>query len=266
MALIEFRDVKFEYPNGFLAVDEISFSIEKASNIAIIGQNGAGKTTTVKMMNGLLKPTFGTVIVDGMNTADFTPAVLSKKTGYVFQNPDDQIFHSTVGEEIAFGPKVLGGSDKKIKEMTEYAAKLVNLEDSLKENPYNLPLSIRKFVSIASVIAMDTDILVLDEPTAGQDLYGIQILEHMLKELQAKGKTIITITHDMEFVVNNFAEVYVMAHKNLLKIGTPEEVFANDKLLEESMLKRPFISELVHDLGLDSSIVTREQLIKELVL
>lgn len=264
MALIEFEQVKYEYPNGFLAVDDITFSIERGSNIAIVGQNGAGKTTTVKMMNGLLKPTSGTVLVDGMDTRNFTPAALSRKTGYVFQNPDDQIFHSTVQEEIEFGPRVLGKSEGEVKELVAYVAKLVHLEDSLDENPYNLPLSIRKFVSIASVVAMDTEILVLDEPTAGQDLYGIMILEEMLKELQKKGRTIITITHDMEFVVNNFTQVYVMAHKNLLKIGSPEQIFAEDTLLEESMLKRPFISELAHDLGMGANIVTKEQLLEKL--
>lgn len=260
MAFIEFNQVGFTYPNGFSAVEGVDFQIEKGENIAIVGQNGAGKTTTVKMMNGLLKPTSGTVIIDGKDTRDFTTATLSRKAGYVFQNPDDQIFHNSVEQEIEFGPGVLGYDTAKVKELTQYSAKLAGLADNMDENPYNLPLSIRKFVTIASVIAMDTDIIILDEPTAGQDIRGIRTLENMIKELKKKGKTIVTITHDMEFVVKNFDKVFVMAHKNLLKITNPKEVFSDSALLEESMLKRPYISALVEELDLPKDIISREEL------
>lgn len=262
MGIIKFKDVSFQYPNGFSAVEHVSFEIRQGDKIAIVGQNGAGKTTTVKMMNGLLQPTSGTVIVDGMDTKDYTTAQLSRVTGYVFQNPDEQIFHNNVEDEIKFGPKVLGFDEKKIKEKTRWAIELCGLSDHIEENPYNLPLSIRKFVTIASVLAMDEKILVLDEPTAGQDLNGIRRLEHLLKELEAKGTTIITITHDMEFVINNFSTVYVMAHKNLLKSGTPNEIFRDDNLLEESMLKKPYISHLVQLLGIQENIVSQGELLK----
>lgn len=260
MSFIEFNNVSFTYPNGFSAVEDISFQIEKGENIAIVGQNGAGKTTTVKMMNGLLKPTSGTVCIDGMDTHDFTTASLSRKTGYVFQNPDDQIFHNTVRQEIEFGPNVLGYDADKVNELTEYAARLAGLSGAMEENPYNLPLSIRKFVTIASVAAMDTDIIVLDEPTAGQDIRGIRVLENMIRELKEKGKTIVTITHDMEFVAGNFDKVFVMAHKNLLKVTSPKEVFSDNALLEESMLKKPYISEVAYRLGLPESIISRDEL------
>lgn len=259
MAFINFENVGFAYPNGYSAVEDVSFEIEKGENIAIVGQNGAGKTTTVKMINGLLKPTSGKVVVADMDTKDFTTAALSKKAGYVFQNPDDQIFHNTVEKEIRFGPEVLKMSEGKVKEMTEYSASLTGLTGEVEENPYNLPLSVRKFVTIASIIAMDTDIIILDEPTAGQDIKGIRLLENMLKELTARGKTIVTITHDMEFVVNNFHKVFVMAHKNLLKITNPKEVFSDDKLLEESMLMKPYISELVSELGITEQITSRTE-------
>ena len=190
---------------------------------------------------------------------DLPQAALSKKAGYVFQNPDDQIFHNTVEKEIRFGPEVLKMSEGKVKEMTEYSASLTGLTGEMEENPYNLPLSVRKFVTIASIIAMDTDIIILDEPTAGQDIKGIRLLENMLKELTARGKTIVTITHDMEFVVNNFHKVFVMAHKNLLKITNPKEVFSDDKLLEESMLMKPYISELVSELGITEQITSRTE-------
>lgn len=197
MGIIEFKNVGFQYPNGFSAVENVDFEICQGEKIAIVGQNGAGKTTTVKMMNGLLKPTSGTVMIDGMDTKNYTTAQLSRVTGYVFQNPDEQIFHNTVRAEIEFGPGVLGFDLEKIREKTNWAAELCGLSEHMDENPYNLPLSIRKFVTIASVLAMDEKILVLDEPTAGQDLRGIQLLEKILEELQKKGTTVITITHDM---------------------------------------------------------------------
>lgn len=261
MAMIEFNDVSFEYPNGFLAVENVSFKIEKGQSIAIVGQNGAGKTTTVKMMNGLLKPTSGTVIIDGMNTRDHTTAQVSRHAGYVFQNPDDQIFHNTVGDEIRFGPKTLGYAPEKVEELVQFAAGLVGIQDGLDKNPYDYPLSIRKFVTIASVLAMDTDIIILDEPTAGQDLKGIRILENMLKVLKEKGKTVITITHDMEYVIDNFETVFVMAHKNLLKTGSGREVFRDGALLEESMLKRPYVSGIAEELKLEEGLISQEELV-----
>ena len=241
MGIIEFKDVSFQYPNGFSAVENVSFEINEGEAIAIIGQNGAGKTTTVKMVNGLLKPTHGTVLIDGMDTKDYTTAQLSKIAGYVFQNPDDQIFHNNVEDEIRFGPKKQGLSEEEIVKKTEWAAKLCGLSEQMQENPYNLPLSIRKFVSIASVLAMDDKILILDEPTAGQDLIGIKRLENILTELKKENKTVVTITHDMEFAVNNFKKIFVMSHKNLLRVGNAKEIFSDDELLKESMLKKTYI-------------------------
>lgn len=247
MGIIEFKDVSFQYPNGFSAVENVSFEINEGEAIAIIGQNGAGKTTTVKMINGLLKPTHGTVLIDGMDTKDYTTAQLSKIAGYVFQNPDDQIFHNNVEDEIRFGPKKQG------------------LSEQMQENPYNLPLSIRKFVSIASVLAMDDKILILDEPTAGQDLIGIKRLENILTELKKENKTVVTITHDMEFAVNNFKKIFVMSHKNLLRVGNAKEIFSDDELLKESMLKKTYIGDLCDKLNLNETAVTIEEFLKYFV-
>ena len=247
MGIIEFKDVSFQYPNGFSAVENVSFEINEGEAIAIIGQNGAGKTTTVKMINGLLKPTHGTVLIDGMDTKDYTTAQLSKIAGYVFQNPDDQIFHNNVEDEIRFGPKKQG------------------LSEQMQENPYNLPLSIRKFVSIASVLAMDDKILILDEPTAGQDLIGINRLENILTELKKENKTVVTITHDMEFAVNNFKKIFVMSHKNLLRVGNAKEIFSDDELLKDSMLKKTYIGDLCDRLNLNETAVTIEEFLKYFV-
>ena len=264
MAYISVKNVDFCYPNGFRAVENISFDVEKGENIAIIGQNGAGKTTTVKLLNGLLRPSQGDVVVENMNTKEFTTAQVAKKVGYIFQNPDDQIFHNTVLEEIEFGPKIMNYDADKQKELVEKAIALTGLDEYRDENPYNMPLSVRKLITIASVIAMDPEAIIYDEPTAGQDLKGLKILENILRELNKEGKTQITITHDMEFVVNNFEKVMVMAHKNLLMTGTPREVFWNMDILKESMLKQPCVSSLANQLGLEGNILFGEELTKAL--
>lgn len=259
MAYISLKDISYTYPEGFLAVDNISLDINKGDIVAIIGQNGAGKTTTVKLINALLKPGQGSVMVGNMDTGKYTTAQVSQKVGYVFQNPDDQIFHSTVYNEVAFGTKHLPLEEKRKKRLISYALNWTGLSDFRSENPYNLPLSIRKFVTIASIIAMDVDVMIFDEPTAGQDLAGTQRLERILKELQRREKTVITITHDMQFVVENFKKVIVMANKKVVTTGSPKEIFWDEKVMKEAMLKQPYISNLCKELKLGTQIVTLEE-------
>lgn len=258
---IKLENVSFKYDNGFKALENINFTLDDGESIAIIGQNGAGKTTMVKLISGLLKPTSGTVYINDMDTKDYTTAKIARSVGYVFQNPDDQIFHNTVLEEIKFGPKILKFDKPKFDEIVNMATEISGLKEFIDENPYNLPLSIRKFVTIASVIAMDTNVIIFDEPTAGQDFYGINILKNILKTLKKMGKTIITITHDMEFIANNFDNVVVMANKQILKISNPNDIFYDESILEKSNLKRPIISEITFRLGIKSNIIKMNEFI-----
>lgn len=261
MSFIKFIDVSFEYPNGYSAIEDVNLEIKKGENIAIIGQNGAGKTTTAKLINGLLKPTKGVIIIDGWNTKDYTTAQISRKVGYVFQNPDDQIFHSSVYDEVAFSAKYMKLPEDEVKRRVQEAAKITDIEKYLEENPYNLPFSTRKFVTIASVLVMDSDCIILDEPTAGQDKFGMEQLGKLLKILKAKGKTIITITHDMEFVVNNFDEVIVMANKHVIKQANKREIFWDKETLEISSLEQPYISKLSSRLNLSNNIINIEEFV-----
>jgi len=255
MACVTLSNVSYEYPGGFPAVEDVSFSIDSGENLAIIGQNGAGKTTTVKMFNRLITPTKGDVLVGEMNTKDYTTAQLSRKVGYVFQNPDDQIFHSTIDSEVGFGPKMMKLDEADIERRVVDALSLVGLADQREENPYNLPLSVRKFVTIASIIAMDTEMLVLDEPTAGQDLEGNRRLESILQVMQERGKTLVTISHDMEFVVNNFTRVIVMADRKVVCDGAPQEVFWNFDALERAKLAQPYAARVCRRLGIGGGII-----------
>ena len=265
MAYISFQDVSFTYPNGFTAVDNIRLEIEKGENVAIVGQNGAGKTTTVKMMNGLGKPTQGAVTIGGMNTKEHTTARLSRVVGYVFQNPDDQIFHSTVMAEVGFGPQILKFDEAKKKEFIDRALEMTGLTGHRETNPYDLPLSVRKFITIASIIAMDNEVMIFDEPTAGQDLEGVRRLSRILKQLHEQGKTVITITHDMEFVAASFERVIVMANKKVVISGTPREIFWNFEALESAMLKQPYISRLCRSLRIPGNIIHMEEAVAAIV-
>lgn len=265
MKVIELQNVSFAYPNGFSAVEHVSMDFEKGEAVAIIGQNGAGKTTTVKLMNNLYQPTEGTVLVNGEDTKKFTTAQIAKKVGYVFQNPDDQIFQSEVQKEISYAAKANKIPEKEAKQWFDIGVLLTGLKDSLEENPYNLPLSIRKFVTIASVIAFNPEVIILDEPTAGQDLHGLERLSNLIKELKRMGKTIITITHDMDFVIENFERVIVMANQRKIADGNLKDVFWNKSILKEAALKQPAICMMADQLGFQEFIITEDEMLQAIL-
>ncbi len=241
MALVEVKNLSFCYPNGYQAVDDVSFTIEAGENIAIVGQNGAGKTTTVKMLNGLTKPGSGDVLINGESTKNYTTAQMARRVGYVFQNPDDQIFNATVYKEIEYGLKKMkvdmGECERRIKD----AAELTGMTKYLETNPYDLPLSMRKFVTIASVIASNCDVMIFDEPT---DLNRV---------LTARGKAIVTITHDMEFVADNYDRVIVMCQKKIIADGRTKDVFFQKDIMEKAMLKQPALVRIATGIGMQEN-------------
>ncbi|MDR0587222.1 MAG: energy-coupling factor ABC transporter ATP-binding protein [Treponema sp.] len=265
MALVSLKNVGFEYPGGFKAVESVSIDIERGENVAILGQNGAGKTTTVKLCNRLLCPTEGDVFVSGKNTRHYTTAQISRIVGYVFQNPDDQIFHSSIESEVEFGPRMMKLSEEEIRERVNDALTISGLVREREENPYNLPLSVRKFITIASIIAMNTDVIILDEPTAGQDLAGNGRLQNIISTLLERGKTMITISHDMEFVAENFSRVIVMAERRVVIDGKPEDVFWDFKALEKARLMQPHVSRICRRLGIADHLIRLDDAVKAIM-
>ena len=261
---IEFINVSFRYPNGFLANKNLNLRIEEGERVAIVGQNGAGKTTAVKLMNGLHKPTEGDVFIDGINTKERTTAEIAKYVGYVFQNPDEQIFNPDVRSEVSYMPKHLKMEDEEVIRRIRWAMELTGVRQYQKINPLDLPYPIRKFVTIAAVIAMEPRYVILDEPTAGQDLKGIKILEKLLDELQQRGISVITITHDMEFVANNFERVIAMANKEIIADNNAKEIFWNQNILDESKIKKPLIAEVAERLGIAGNILYMDELIGQI--
>lgn len=265
MGDIRLEHVTFAYSNGFEAVSDNSICIRQGERVAIVGQNGAGKTTTVKLMNNLLKPTKGDVFISDKNTKDHTTAQIAKEVGYVFQNPDDQIFHATVIEEVRYGPKAaLHLEEDEITRRSEEAIRAAGLWDVREENPFDLPLSVRKFVAVAAIMAVEPDVYIFDEPTAGQDKIGLERLGRIIDHLHGQGKTVITITHDMEFVVRTFERIIVMAQKKIIMDGCPAEVFYHDDIVEKARLKVPCAIRFSKALDLEKTIITNEQLAEAL--
>ena len=262
---LHLNNVSFSYPDGTVALEDLSISILAGERVAIIGQNGAGKTTTVKLMNGLLKPTNGSVFVGEWDTKKYTTAQVSRKVGYVFQNPDDQIFHNNVESEVRFGPKNMGFKPERVDELASWAMKTCGILEYAQENPYNLPFSLRKFVTIASVIAMDSDVIILDEPTAGQDRSGLQVLGELLQVLENKGKTVVTITHDMEFVTDFFERIIVMANNQLIADDIAERIFYDREVLEKCMLKPPAVALMAKTMNFPDGILTKNQLMQAIL-
>ena len=231
---------------------------------AIIGQNGAGKTTLVKLLKGLLKPVSGTIYFHGDDISKKTVAMLAGNVGYVFQNPDDQIFKYNVMDEVMFGPLNIGMDPERAKKEAERALKLTGLSGKEKENPYDLELYERKMTAIASVLAMDTDVLILDEPTIAQDWRGRQIIGNIIRSLSERGKLVIAILHDMDFVAENFERVIIMAHGQVLADASASEVFLQEELLRKARLQKPYMMQLCETLGYKENYLTVEEMIDAL--
>ena len=224
--MIEVRGLVHIYPDGTRAVDGVDLSIADGERLAIIGQNGSGKSTLVRHLNGLLRPTAGEVLIDGKPTAGERVAALAARVGVAFQDPDRQIFAGKVRTEVAFGPRNLGLRGAALEAAVSSALAAVGLADQAERNPYDLGFSKRKLLALASVLAMGTPTLVLDEPTTGQDLRGVERIQALVADLSAAGRTVIAISHDMRFVAETFARVAVMREGRLILDGTPAEVFA----------------------------------------
>lgn len=254
--------VSFRYPNGFLANEDLSLSIEENERLAIIGQNGAGKTTAVKLMNGLNKPSEGNVLVNGLNTREYTAAQIARYVGYVFQNPDDQIFNQNVYDEIAYMPRYYKIQEQEIKKKVDEVTDIMQIRDFMDCNPYEIPYTIRKFVAIASILVVNPQYIILDEPTAGQDLRGTKILVDLLDYLKDKGTGVITISHDMEFVADNFPRVVAMARKRIIADGTARDIFSQDSIIEQSKIKRTEMGIIANELKLGKSILNPKELVK----
>lgn len=258
------ESVRFTYPGGAEALRGVTLHVEPGEAVAIIGENGAGKTTLVKQFNGLLKPTHGRVTVGDWDTREHTVAKMAARVGFVFQNPDDQIVERSVGEEVAFGPRKLGQSPDEVAANTAAALEQVELAAEAKTHPYDLTAPQRKLVTLASVLAMRTPIVVFDEPTMGQDARGIALIGNILETLKAEGRTIVIITHDIDFCAAHFERIVAMADGRVLADGPAVEVLSRADLLATTNVEPPQLIRLAQALRLPAAPLTVETFVAAL--
>lgn len=256
---IVIRDLRFTYPAGLEALRGISLDIASGEQVAIVGQNGAGKTTLVKHLNGLLQPTQGSVIVGGWDTSQHPVSKMAARVGYVFQNPDEQLFSRNVGMEVAFGPQNLGYAPEKVNALIRDALALTELSDKTETNPYDLSATWRKMVALASIISMDTNVVIFDEPTTGQDAVNVRRIANVIAALRQRGKTVITITHDIDFCAENFERVIAMSQGQILLDGPANEVLGQEKVLATTYVDPPQLTRLGLRLGLKETVRTQEE-------
>ena len=240
---------------GVRALDGVDLRIVPGERVALVGQNGSGKTTLVRHLNGLLRPTEGRVTVDGTDAATMTVAQLASRVGLVFQNPDRQIFASSVRAEVEFGPRNLGRSGPELRAAVAEALDAVGLAGDEGTNPYDLGQSRRKLLALASVLAMRTTVLVLDEPTTGQDARGVERVRAVIESVAAEGRSVVAISHDMRFVAEIFERVVVMRAGRIVLDGPPASVFARDAwdALSSTYLEPPLAATVGNRLSLGST-------------
>ena len=242
--LIELRNVYFDYPGNVQALKSVDLTIHQGDFIAIMGENGAGKTTLVKHFNGLLRPKKGDVFFDGINISEKSVAQLARRIGLVFQNPDDQLFEETVEKEISFALHNFGMNESFIEKIVNWALNLLDIDQYKEKSPFALSGGERKRVALASVLAWDPDVLVLDEPTIGQDYGQKERLRHFLMQLRTQGKTVIIVTHDVEFVAESQPRIILMAGGIVVTEGTTKEIMTNPEALELCSVAQPEITRL----------------------
>lgn len=247
--MIEVKDVSFTYSTGVEALKGVSLTIRDGEFVAVMGQNGAGKTTLVKQFNGLLKPTIGEVLVDKVSTRDVSVAKLARKVGFVFQNPDHQLFSETVEEEIAFALRNFGFGEAIVEKRVTWALNLLDLTEYRKTSPFMLSGGERKRVALASVLAWDPSVVILDEPTIGQDHRQKENLRQFIVQLNGQGKTVVVVTHDVEFVAECNPRVVLMTDGKVIADGEAKKILTDTTLALKASIVPPQITQIFLGLG-----------------
>ena len=232
------------YPGGVKAVQDVNLEVHSGEIIGIIGQNGSGKTTLVKHFNGLLKPTGGKVYIKGKDTTRMRIQILAKDVGYVFQNPNHQLFAKTVVDELEFGPRNLGLLEEEIEERREKAIEFFKLQKYHDHHPYRISFPLRKLVGMASIYTMRPSVFIMDEPTTGQDHITTRTVYRLIERLKDEGSTVICVSHDMILLAEVVERMLVMRDSYLIADTDPKTVFSDKELMHSTHLTPPQITEL----------------------
>jgi energy-coupling factor transport system ATP-binding protein len=265
---IEVRDLTYSYEDGTQALKGINLTITDGEFIAFIGQNGSGKTTLSKCLNGLFKPTTGSVIVDGLDSKTTSILQMVKRVGYVFQNPDHQLFNNNCQDEIAYGPRNIGLSEDEVQERVIEAAGVVGLKAMyFHEHPFFLNKGMRQRVAIASILALKPKLIIVDEPTTGQDVrQSLEIMDFLTDLNRNHEHIIIFVTHDMPIVSRYAKRVVMMGGGQIIADGPPSEVYAQTDNLAKAFVEPPQITQLAQSLkdrGFSPGTLSVEEMIEQ---
>jgi energy-coupling factor transport system ATP-binding protein len=247
-ALLTVSNVSFAYPDGTRALTDISMNIERGAKLALIGQNASGKTTLARHLNGLLRPVTGSVLVAGSDIKDLSVAQISKRVGYVFQNPDHQLFSDTVAGELMLGPRNHGVAAEQAEEQVNRALRLCGIEHLRAEHPLFTSRGERQLIAVASVVAMEPDVLVFDEPTTGLDENYYGLVSTLIDGLRGRGHTVVVISHDMRLVAEHTDRTILLDHGRIIADGPTPEIFDQLEILATSQIAPPQITQLSHRL------------------
>jgi len=267
-AIITTRDLSYSYPGGIAALSGVNLEILPGEFIAIIGSNGSGKTTLVKQFNGLLKPSQGQVLVDGLDTRTTRVSELSRIVGFVFQNPDHQIFAYSVWEEASFGLKLQRVDEESIEQQTTDALLAGALDGLRDRHPRALSRGQRQRLATASIIALETPVLVLDEATTGQDYLSRRRIMELTVDLHGEGRTVIMVTHDMALVAEYASRVIVMQDGVVVCDSQPKEAFEQEEVMKSAGLELPPAMQIARGLreyGFSDTPLTQAELVENLV-
>lgn len=233
------KDVMYTYPNGTLALKDINLNLYGGEFIGIMGKNGAGKTTLIRTLNGLIRPTHGDIYINDKNISSTTIATLSKKVGIIFQNASHQLFANTVEDEIKFSLKSFNLNKEESQIRTNEILHQFNLEKYRERSPLNLSGGESKKLAIASIICRDPDILIFDEPTLGQDAKEIESFLRLIEKERENGKTIIIVTHNIEFAFEFIPRTILMAEGKIIADGPTQKVLNCEELIDKTSLILP---------------------------
>lgn len=247
--MILFDGVWFNYPGGPPVLRDLSLQIYPGEIVGLMGENGAGKTTLVKHINGLLKPCQGAVYVDGLDTTQTSTANLARRVGFVFQNADHQLFADTLDAEISFALDNLGFSEDEIQERITRFLHLFELDQYKEQSPFLLSGGERKRLAMASVLAVEPSILILDEPTQAQDANQKQKMLNFIHAFRKSENILLLVTHDVEFAARAVDRLLILSQGQLIADGTPRQILSNSTLLQKARLLQPQLTELGHQLG-----------------
>ncbi|MCL2642417.1 MAG: ATP-binding cassette domain-containing protein [Candidatus Bathyarchaeota archaeon] len=261
--MFRLENVSHCYSDGTLALDEVSLNFAQGERIAFLGTNGSGKTTLLNHLNGILKPTSGKIYFEDKPLAYDSKSLLNlrKRVGFVFQDPNDQLFASSVKQDVAFGPLNLGYTSERVKQLVKDALTTVGMNEYADKPPHFLSGGQKKRVALAGVLAMEPEVIIMDEPTSSLDPIATSDILHLLLQLnKEKGITLLLATHDVDMVPLFADKLYILNKGKIVSAGTPKTSFSNTELIRKVNLRSPRIAHLFEVLKKENNLPIADEL------